>query len=213
VTWKLITALFLAGLAATLLSAAAAQDGTPEIGGRDRRLASDKATAARRQAQDIDTLREMQGGWQLIELRVPDLPDLGRRDVGYMIVASEFASIEVHTAFFDDEGEEQDSLMQTGTYRLNFDIYGQLLATLLIGSVDGGPELTVPREPGEVSAYEARVVGDVLTLTTDDGKRLTFERVASGRLTNLLYEDTEWLPRATEAAASAVEAAKEGEDE
>lgn len=210
-TWKLLTALFLAALAATLLSADGVQDRTPEIGGRDRRLASDKATAARRQAQDIDTLREMQGGWQLIELRVPDLPDLGRQDVGYMVVASEFASIEVHTARFDDDGEEQDSFIQTGIYRLNFDIYGQLLATLLIGSVDGGLELTVPREPGAVSAYEARVVGDVLTLATDDGARLTFERVASGRLTHLLYEDTEWLPRATEAAVSEVESSKAGE--
>ena len=46
-----------------------------------------------------------------------------------------------------------------------------------------------------------------------DGGRLTFERMATGKLTDLLYEDTAWLPRAAEAAVTEDEKPKGGEDE
>ncbi len=206
-TWKLLTTVLFAVLATMLPPASGVQDDRPE-GGRDQRTSSDKSAAERRRARNIETLREMQGGWQLMELRAPELPDAGRQDVGYMIVSSEFASIEVHIAYFDEGEEEVESFIQTGTYRLNFNIYGDLIAKLLIGSMDTGLGFTAPREPGTLSVYEARVVGDVLTLTTESGTRLTFERMAGGDLTLLLFEDTEWLPRAAEAAVTDEEGAE-----
>ena len=160
-------------------------------------------------ARALDDFESRSGWrWQLMELRAPELPDAGRQDVGYMIVSSEFASIEVHIAYFDEGEEEVESFIQTGTYRLNFNIYGDLIAKLLIGSMDTGLGFTAPREPGTLSVYEARVVGDVLTLTTESGTRLTFERMAGGDLTLLLFEDTEWLPRAAEAAVTDEEGAE-----
>lgn len=206
-TWKLLTAVLFAVLATTLPPAGGTQDRPPE-GGRDRRVTSDKSAAAKRLARNVETLRAMQGGWQLMELRSPELPDPGRQDVGYMIVSDEFASIEVHFAYFDESHEEVGSFIQTGIYRLNFNIYGDLVAKLLIGSMDVGPPLTLPREPGTISVYDARVTGNRVTLNTEDGTRLIFERMKAGSLTHRLYEDTEWLPRAAEASVEIGEKAE-----
>jgi hypothetical protein len=142
----------------------------------------------------IEQLRRMQGAWQLVELRSSVLVDAGRHDACLVTVAQEFLTIELHAAYFDDQGNEEWSFIQTGTYRLNFDRQGKLLATLLIGSMDDGEGLTLPREPGEVSVYEVRFDRDSLVLLSDDASRFTFDRIATGALTRLLYEDTEWLP-------------------
>ncbi len=143
----------------------------------------------------IQTLRRMQGAWQLVELRSSVLVDAGRHDACILIVSQEFLTIELHAAYFDDQGAEEWSFIQTGTYRLNFDQGGRLLATLLIGSMDDGEGMTLPREPGEVSSYEVRfdARGD-LVMIGDDQSRFTFGRVATGLLTRLLYEEVEWLP-------------------
>ncbi len=142
----------------------------------------------------IEQLRRMQGAWQLVELRSSVLVDAGRHDACLVTVAQEFLTIELHAAYCDDQGNEEWSFIQTGTYRLNFDRQGKLLATLLIGSMDDGEGLTLPREPGEVSVYEVRFDRDSLVLLSDDASRFTFDRIATGALTRLLYEDTDWLP-------------------
>lgn len=144
----------------------------------------------------VKTLREMQGAWQLVKFVASDLADAGRQDAGFLLVGDEFLSIEIHMAYFDADGYEQGSFMQTGIYRVNFNADGMLMATCLIGSVDDGTGLTAPQPPGIVSTYDIDLVRGSLFMTSADGSRFEFERVARGALTNLIYEETDWLPGA-----------------
>ena len=166
-----------AALCGTLALAAAQEPG------------QDEPTPAERRKAQVERIQQRQE-----EYRSATLVDAGRQDACYLTVAHEFLTIEVHMAYFDEQGREEGSYMQTGTYRLNFDKFGKLLATLLIGSIDDGTGLTKPQPPGQVSVYEVSFVDDALILHGEDTSRFTFERVATGALTRLLYEETEWLP-------------------
>jgi hypothetical protein len=158
-------------------------------------VAREKARLERR-ASNVRTLRQMQGAWQLIGFAAPELPDSGRQSIGYLLVSDEFLSLEVHMAYFDEAGKELSSFIQTGTYRLNFNTYSDLIATCLIGSIDDGSGLTQAQDPGVLSVYTTDVQDGTLRFTEEDGSRLTFERVARGALTDRLYEKTDWLPGA-----------------
>ena len=171
---------------------------------RIKRRQEELAQAVRRGA--VEKLRRMQGAWQLIDYRSATLVDAGRQEVCYLTVAHEFLTIELHMGYFDEQGREEASYIQTGTYRLNFDPFGKLLATCLIGTIDDGTGLTKPREPGLVSVYEVSYVDGALVLYAEDTSRFTFERVATGALTRLLYEETDWLPGRTPSEAEPVEA-------
>lgn len=199
-SWKLIAVALGAALTASLLFppgvAGQERDQGSEQEKIDRRKKEQADRDAHRLAGNVKTLRQMQGGWQMVELRAPDLPDAGRDDAAFMIVSSEFLAFELHTAYFGETGEEEESFIQTGTYRLNFNIYGNLIATLLIGSVDSGEGLTVPQPPGRISVYEVEVKHGSLILTAEDSTRFTFERVATGQLTLRVFEETAWLPGA-----------------
>jgi hypothetical protein len=188
VSWKLLVCVLFTVLAATLIPASG-QDGGPPEGGPDRRLDSDKTAAERRRERNVETLRGMQGAWQLVELRVAGLHDAGRQDAGFLLVSSEFASLELHMAYFDEGGYEDGSHLETGTYRLNFNIYGDLVAKLLIGSIDDGSGRTVPREPGQLSVYEVRTVGREMTMQNEEGTRFVFEKMATGALKKLIEEE------------------------
>ncbi len=202
--WKLLVCGLGITLSASLLTALGGQD-TPEDGGPKGKLQrlqeKNERAVARRLQRNVETLRAMQGGWQLVELRPTLFEDAGREDVAYMIVAGDFMSIEIHLAYFEENGEELESFIQTGTYRLSFNEYGELLATLLIGSMDEDDEMTYPREPGVQVIYEAEVRHGILTLVSGDGTRFTLEKMAPGPLAERLYEDLSWLPSASDASA------------
>jgi len=198
--WKLVAIALGGALTASLLfpqGSADRQRGQDPEQEKIERLKKEQADRdAHRLAGNVETLRRMQGGWQMVELRAPDLPDAGRDDAAFMLVSSEFLAIEIHTAYFDEAGEELESFFQTGIYRLNFNVYGDLTATVLIGSVDSGEGLTVPQIPGRISVYAVEVKEGSLILTAEDGTRFTFERMATGQLTLRVFEDTSWLPGA-----------------
>lgn len=190
-----------AALCGTLALAAAQEPGQDEPTPAERRKTQVERIQQRQEELEqamrrgaVQKLRRLQGAWQLVEYRSATLVDAGRQDACYLTVAHEFLTIEVHMAYFDEQGREEGSYMQTGTYRLNFDKFGKLLATLLIGSIDDGTGLTKPQPPGQVSVYEVSFVDDALILHGEDMSRFTFERVATGALTRLLYEETDWLP-------------------
>ncbi|MFT7485190.1 MAG: hypothetical protein ACI9F9_001037 [Candidatus Paceibacteria bacterium] len=103
----------------------------------------------------------------------------------------------MHMAYFNEQELELASFIQTGTYRLNFTEIGELMASCLIGSVDDGSGLTAPQVPGTVSTYSIDQTKSTIFMTSRDTTRFEFERVATGALTELLYEETGWLPGAT----------------
>jgi hypothetical protein len=176
-----------------------------------------EAARAARDARCVQTLRDMQGGWQLVAFRSPLLQDEGRQEVAYLLVGGEFLSIEIHMAYFDQAGVEERSFIQTGTYRLNFNTDEDLTAMLLIGTLKSEEGYTVPQFPGDISVYGVEFSKGSLILTRDDGTRFTFERVGSGALTELLYREVEWLPgsadREARRAAEASAAELRGEEE
>lgn len=215
----------IAALAGGSLALTATQ--TPGQGTADQedRLREEKIERIRERQEELlrarrngslESLRQMQGAWQLTELRSGVLVDTGRHDACVLTVAQEFLTIELHAAYFDEEGSEEWSFIQTGTYRLNFDRAGKLLATLLIGSMDNEEGLTLPREPGEISVYEVRFDRGSLVLYGEDTSRFIFDRIATGALTELLYEEIDWLPgrdpEVEAVDASAPAAAREGEE-
>lgn len=212
--WKLIAVALGAALAASLLF-------PPGVSGQEggQNSEQEKRDALRKKQADLDahrldgnieTLRQMQGGWLLSEFRSVDLPDAGRDDVAFMVVSSEFLAIEIHMAYFDGAGDVEESYIQTGIYRLNFNIYGDLTATLLIGSGDTPWGLTMPQPPGRISVFKVKVERETLTLSSEDGTRFTFHRMATGQMTLRVFEETDWLPKAKQ-PESAVEAGP-GED-
>jgi hypothetical protein len=170
---------------------------------------------AARRARNVDTLRAMQGGWQLIDYTSTIMPDPGRQDIAFVVVGGEFLTIEIHMGYFDENDTLRSRLHQTGSYRLNFNEESDLLAQLLIGTMDVGDGFTDFQIPGVVSIYEADVHGDVLTLISEDYSRFKFERIKTGALTELLYEEVDWLPGAQEreelAATRILEASVEGD--
>jgi hypothetical protein len=170
--------------------------------------AKEEATR-KRLVENVQTLRQMQGTWQMMEYTAGDLPDEGRHSTGFVVVAGEFLSLEVHMIYFDEDGAEDSSFIQTGTYRLNFNTFSQLLATCLIGSIDDGTGLTAWQLPGEISVHTVDIKGDVMKFIAEDGAKMTLERVKTGRLSNLVYEEVDWLPGAEEreAKSAALEAA------
>ena len=197
-SWKLTlcTTLFaLSGALAVAIPSVASPQDSPRGGQSERLLEEQQAEVERRLAANVESLRGMQGGWQLRELRSAVIYDEGREDVGFLVVSGEFMSIELHLAYFDEYDEMEDSIVQTGTYRLNFDVYGNLIANLLIGCVDTGDGFAEPQEPGAQSVFETTVDGEALTLLREDGSRYIFDRMATGVLTQRLYEETDWLPK------------------
>lgn len=196
-----IAAALTAALCGTLAVAAGQEQDAQEPTAAERRQAQIERVKQRQAELEQELyrnavlkLRKLQGAWQLVEYRSATLVDAGRQDACYLTVAHEFLTIEVHMGYFDEQGKENGSYMQTGTYRLNFDKFGKLLATCLIGSVDDGSGLTKPQQPGLISVYEVSFIDDSLILFGEDTSRFTFERVATGVLTRMLYEETDWLP-------------------
>lgn len=188
------------GLALSLvLAIGQAQDQPTEAEKRraaqiDRIEREQAAARAARDARCVETLRQMQGAWQLVEYRSAVLHDAGRQEVGFVLVSGEFLSIELHMAYFDQAGEEEQSFIQTGTYRLNFNPRGDLTSMLLIGTNKSLEGYTIPTFPGDISIYEVDFLDGRMVLTGQDSSRFRFERVATGALTELLYKEVDWLP-------------------
>ncbi len=198
--WK--TTIFTLGLAAGLTlhgvapSGSSSQDqGAEPESKQDKALAKRQASAEQRLSRNVETLRQMQGGWFLSELRSSLLEQDGRQDVAYMVVAEEFMALEIHMGYFNDQGQEEGSLLQSGLYRLNFNVYSDLIATVLIGTIDLGEGQALPRDPGIASTYEVEVGEGILTMTSEDGSRFVWTKLATGPLTNRLYEELDWLAR------------------
>ena len=210
-----------AGLNVRALAAGSSQDSSEKPSTAEKRRADqierlDKARLeAERQRADasVATLRRLQGAWQLTEYTSMSFHDLGRQEVAFLLVGGEFLTIEVHMGFFDDEGTMDAWLVQTGTYRLNFNQHGELMALRLIGSMDDGQGYSAPQTPGEISVYKVEISNGVLTLINEESSRFRFEPVATGVLTERLYEEIDWLPgsegRAARETARAIEAQAE----
>lgn len=158
---------------------------------------------AARLRRNVESLRQMQGGWVLSDLRSPVLTDAGRQDIAYMVVAEEFMALEIHMGYFDPQGNEEESYLQSGVYRLNFNVYGDLIAKLLIGTLDLGVGQATPRAPGMVVVYELEVQPGQVTMTGEDGARFVWTRLRTGELAKRLYEDLDWIHNegASDAAA------------
>jgi|GEM_PF-2468120 len=161
-----------------------------------------------RRNRNVETLRRMQGTWQLVGFDSSQLREAGRQDVAFLMVAGEFMSIEIHMGYFEDGKGMLARMMQTGTYRLNFNADSELLAQTLIGSLDKGNGFAEFRLPGEVWKYDVDIRGSTLLMISEDSSRFTFERVRTGALTELVYEELDWLPGTARRAAQreAVEA-------
>jgi hypothetical protein len=147
----------------------------------------------RRLTRNVQTLRDMQGGWLLSELRSTVLQEAGRQDIAYLVVAGEFMAFEIHMGYFDQRGNEEESYLQSGIYRLNFNVYGDMIAKLLIGTLDLGFGTTSPRVPGMTSVYAVEVGEGRLVMTAEDGTRFAWTKLKSGKLTQRLYEELDWL--------------------
>ncbi|HIG12194.1 MAG: hypothetical protein ABGY71_13605 [bacterium] len=185
--WK--STLFALGLATGLWIQTGGDPSQAERQARER----DREAAEERLSRNVETLRRMQGGWQLSELRSASVQDAGRQDVAFMVIAEEFMALEIHMGYFGLGGKEEESYLQSGTYRLNFNVFGDLVATLLIGTLDLGGGLTAPRRPGMVAIYEVEVREGRLTMTAEDSSRFIWTKLQTGPLTGRLFEELEWL--------------------
>ncbi|MCB9914518.1 MAG: hypothetical protein H6828_05140 [Planctomycetes bacterium] len=184
--WK--STVFALGLAAGLALARAQDADAP-----DDPAARRHAQVEARLARNVDDLRRMQGAWILQDLRAVRLPEAGRDHAAYLLVQGEFMALELHMGYFDDEGKERESYLQSGIYRLNFNDEGKLLAKLLIGTLDLGVGQALPRQPGMTSVFELGLAGGALTMTSEESTRFTWARLGTGELTRRLYADLDWL--------------------
>lgn len=123
-------------------------------------------------------LAQMQGGWQLVGMHLPDAMTASRQEVAFLLVAQEFMSIEIHMGFFDEGQRMEESYFQSGTYRLSPDERGYMIAMTLIGAVFDERERLVFEPPGLRRRYVPTIEGDQLKLVRHpDGARFLFERM------------------------------------
>ncbi|MFT7671112.1 MAG: hypothetical protein ACI8X5_003828 [Planctomycetota bacterium] len=188
---------------------------------RARQIASVKARRLESKVdlkeRNQDLFRELQGAWQLVDYSSTVLPTPGRVELAYLLTAGEFFSIEFHMAYLNDQNYPGTIMMQTGTYRLEFNDSSQLLATLLIGSVNQSSLSSAPKQPGAVTVYEVDFNRGTLSLTTEDFSRFRFERVKADSLTESLYgnaeeQASEETPDESEEASEEVESAPTEEE-
>lgn len=209
--WK--STIFALGLTLGLTVPREAAQESPDSARRTQseqeRAAREKAARAeeRRLKRNVQSLRDMQGGWLLSELRSTALQEAGRQDIAYLVVAGEFMAFEIHMGYFDERGNEEESYLQSGIYRLNFNVYGDLIAKLLIGTLDLGFGTSSPRVPGMTSVYSIEVGEGRLVMTAEDGTRFTWTKLKTGKLTQRLYEDLEWLASGDGTSSQPAEAA------
>lgn len=127
-------------------------------------------------------MEEMQGTWRLLSLESPALEKAKRQEVGFLLVAGNYFSFEVHWGWLGATGTIEDNMyFQSGTHRFELDERGRMTASSVIGSFvtpDGKLQFD---QPGRARVYDVVMSGNKMTLKRDDGSRYEFEHMVDTR--------------------------------
>jgi hypothetical protein len=130
----------------------------------------------------------MQGVWHLTEYKTTKLPADGRSEAGYLMVAGNFLSIELHIGWMSEDGVRYNRKdFQTGMHRFEVDQTGRMETSTIIGCFQTlGYQLGF-EPPGTKRTYRVEAIGDQMTLYNDDGSKLSFERLPETRAKRDVY--------------------------
>lgn len=127
------------------------------------------------------TVDSMLGAWRLTNLESPLMNKDKRSDVGYLLIAENFMSLECHIGWLDDSGTRVASTFFSGTHEYELRSDGVLVLTSLIGAtVDPNGSNPVFEPTGRRREYRVKFNGSRLVLVRDkDQQTFEFERVAA----------------------------------
>jgi hypothetical protein len=124
---------------------------------------------------------QMLGAWRLTNLESTNMRREKREEVGYLLIAESFLSLECHIGWMDDSGARAASTFFSGTHEYELRNDGVLVLTSLIGAtVDPNASIPVFEPVGRRREYRVKFNGAKLVLTRDkDQQTFEFERIAS----------------------------------
>lgn len=132
------------------------------------------------------TIARMQGAWRLVEMRIVDADSFGMSDlsldhVGFCLVSGNYLSIELHLRLLGQKGQDSGRSFITGLHKFDLDESGEMETSTVIGTyVDSYRDIKF-EPPDTQRHYSIDLEGDTMTLTRDDGHRLSFERLLADK--------------------------------
>ncbi len=126
-------------------------------------------------------LDAMQGAWRLTKLESLTINKEGLTEVGYLLVAGDYFSFELHMGWTLPNGATANRTYQSGTHRFEVDDNYKMSTSSLIGSTSDQKGMVLFEQPGHRREYTVDCTGDTLTLKRDDSMTFTFERLEDKR--------------------------------
>jgi len=126
-------------------------------------------------------VEQILGAWRLTSFETPNLKREQREQVGYLLVADDFLSLECHIGWMNDAGARAASTFFSGTHSYELRGDSVLVMTSLIGSTMDPNGSTPVFEPvGRKREYKVKFNGARLVLLREkDQQSFQFERISS----------------------------------
>lgn len=116
------------------------------------------------------------GAWRLVQMVDEELPDNGRTEEGFLLFSPGFMALEWHVMWNTQGGTGVEDDFASGIHSWDLDSLGNLTSNVLIGAFLDEDEVLEYEQPGFAWTFLARISGGMLTLTRNDGSRMTFVR-------------------------------------
>jgi hypothetical protein len=123
----------------------------------------------------------MQGAWRLTKVESLTMEKEGRMEAGYLLVAGDYFSFELHMGWTKPDGSSMTRVYQSGTHRFEVDDNYKMSTSSLIGSINDPKGLVLFEQPGHRREYTVDCVVDTLKLKRDDATTFEFERLQDKR--------------------------------
>ena len=120
---------------------------------------------------------EMQGAWRLTKMDSPVLDVQNRQDVGFLLVAGNYFSFELHFGWVAPHGQSTQRAFTSGTHRFEIDERSRMVARSVIGSAIDDQGRILFEQPGRQREYAVDCSSGFMKLTRDDGTKFEFERM------------------------------------
>ena len=126
----------------------------------------------------IDT---MQGAWKLTKVESLTMDKERRMEAGYLLVAGDFFSFELHMGWQSLDGGSLTRVYQSGTHRFEVDDKYKMTTSSLIGSINDKNGQVLFEQPGHRREYTVACEGDTLKMKREDETTFEFERLQDNR--------------------------------
>jgi hypothetical protein len=123
----------------------------------------------------------MQGAWKLTKVESLTMDKERRMEAGYLLVAGDFFSFELHIGWQSPNGNALTRVFQSGTHRFEIDDKYKMTTSSLIGSINDPKGLVLFEQPGHRREYTVDCDGDTLKMKREDETTFEFERLQDNR--------------------------------